>query len=366
MMSDLLSYSIMRSDKVPPVSLPPISPKGSLEPRNSAPAAVTLPPIAALLNYCYTNRFYQSRPATPALTEKNLNGLGLLSTVVMHGLLTLLALMLTPPLLTLLGSEMLSPATLPRLDRSTPALLLLAKLEALSTTLKSSSPPVVVLPPMQVQHMPLKRRQRLGPSCDLCRARKVKCDAEVAILAKNGAECGDYQLTQAQRDQLARGEAVALDAETNLVVLNQKLIRFKLCKLCHMKGLTCCFSKGFTKEDIMINSKKHDDAAAAPVVVVSLAKKARPAKIAKKKLLPSPVVAKTAIASLTLALSMSLAGELEYAGPAPTILLPSTRKSLCFTCRKRKVKCLFNSMLNKCESCYKKNVDCVFDCKPSK
>lgn len=292
-------------------------------PRDSAPSlptptgGVTLPPIAALDNYSYTTRFYQLTPAP--LSDQNLSGLGLLVAVSSQ-------LSSSPPLVSSMLRVSL-PLLLPQLERA-------------------------LMSPTQ------KRRQRLGPLCDSCRSRKVKCDAEVSIIAKISTVSMAWEelgLTEAQQQAVALGELVTVDADTTVVVSNNKIIKFKVCKLCQSKGLTCCFSKGFTKEDMMMNNKRRDD---QPAPVVPAAKKLKPAKIAKKR---DDVPALQTIALLTLALAVLMA----TSGSTPPLLLPLTRKLLCFSCRKRKVKCAYNQLLNKCESCFKKNVDCMFDCKPN-
>lgn len=115
-----------------------------------------------------------------------------------------------------------------------------------------------------------KRRQRTGPSCDSCRVRKVKCDAEIVILkdlknsgsiSPNGYrvierfEPKDYSLTEKALEQIYREfYGGAPDAETSshmFIKTATKLIRFKSCTACKMRNGKCHFSKGFTRADIM-------------------------------------------------------------------------------------------------------------------
>ncbi|ABN68283.2 fungal transcriptional regulatory protein [Scheffersomyces stipitis CBS 6054] len=252
-----------------------------------------------------------------------------------------------------------------------------------------------------------KRRQRLGPSCDSCRLRKVKCNAEITILSKSVSDepnvCSlllAFNLSAEQVESVLRqGELVKVANDFNLIVSNNKLIKFKSCNSCNMKSLTCCFTKGFTKEDIMVNSSKKSDGSSAKK------EKEKPAKIAKKKLAPTSTTSVNAvksISSLTKALSKTLETQQEQvysihedhqqshqniaskqvliksnspvtsgAVLSTSVSVPgslstssnssNTRKSSCTCCRKRKVKCVFIEAQNKCESCIKKNADCLFD-----
>lgn len=392
-MSDLLLYSIMATaTKAPSALTAPVAPSGAT-PREVAPllpvplalsasssstttpvtnagattSATTLPPIAALDNYCYTTRFYNSPQ------KELLHGLGLLLTMALR------APLVTPPLAALAA---LAPAPLvglaTRLSLALLALLLqtllLMPLMPLTPNLRGPLPHhlPLMLPQLALMALPLslaprQRRQRLGPLCDSCRARKVKCDADVVIIAKLPADAGalaEFDLSPADHQAVLLGAAVAVGDDNSLVLSHGKLIKFKVCKLCHVKGLSCCFSKGFTKEDIMMNNKRRDDgvpAALALLVATVGAKKLRPAKIAKKRA-PTSLVT---IALLTLALMAADSVPLVLA-PAPALVLPLTRKLLCFSCRKRKVKCAFNLAVLKCENCFKKGAECVFDCKPAK
>lgn len=156
-----------------------------------------------------------------------------------------------------------------------------------------------------------KRRQRMGPLCDSCRLRKVKCNAEVSMLGlvdeSRDLPC---DLTRDEQSALLAGELVPR-AGHGLVLSNGKLIKFKACLLCNTKGLRCCFSKGFTKED-MVNLKRAQE---------PFEKKGRVCKRSEA----------------------------------------ATRKSSCAACRRRKVKCVMNSRANKCVGCLKKDSLCLFE-----
>ncbi|KAG5418486.1 SUT1 [Candida metapsilosis] len=103
-----------------------------------------------------------------------------------------------------------------------------------------------------------KRRQRLGPSCDSCRARKVKCNAEITILSPSTTTLAStYNLTSHQLDLLTKNNKLSMNGgDFQLLYVNEKYIHFKPCHSCEGKGIDCCFSQGFTKEDILSNKKK--------------------------------------------------------------------------------------------------------------
>lgn len=188
-----------------------------------------------------------------------------------------------------------------------------------------------------------KRRQRLGPSCDSCRLRKVKCDADIMVLAKTPQEMNfaHFKVSSTQINNLFNNNTpIKLEDDSFVLLANDKVIKFAPCKSCSSKGLPCAFSKGFTKEDIIINSKKSDvgPSASRPAV----------AKVTKPRTLSeSPV-----LAAANLALG---------AGGAGVAAGASSRKSSCSSCRRRKVKCVFNTSANKCDGCLKKSASCSYD-----
>ncbi|RLV95102.1 Sterol uptake protein 2 [Spathaspora sp. JA1] len=207
-----------------------------------------------------------------------------------------------------------------------------------------------------------KRRQRLGPSCDSCRLRKVKCDADITIVIKqNGLQSvPDYYPNLVSDEQLrllGQGQSITIDNEFNLIVTNDKLIKFKSCHSCTLKQLPCCFSKGFTKEDIMNNKRSSSSSitVAPPVIKKSkpvIKKKAVEKKSAIIQNIAQPQQSKPITPVIVVApVKSELSDEQFVAG----------RKSSCGSCRKRKVRCVFNATLNKCEGCNKKKSDCVYD-----
>lgn len=356
--NDLLSYSIMNHKshdfKVLPISLPPLSPIikqlnldanthhqlhhfGSSQ-YSGKYHAVVLPPLS---NYTTasipSNTSTGSSTPVSSLTEHNLlhldkSGLGLLSSTIA----SLHSEKRDVPSLTSASSvSSASPMSSPHMHNATVVSVVPSKSSA-------------------------KRRQRLGPSCDSCRSRKVKCNADISVVLKSldPAELSPTGMSPSQIADLLYNNAQisfkdADDNTVNFLISNDKVIKLRSCKSCNVKGFNCCFSKGFTKEDIMMNNKKSDVPAVADESLVESPKRVKPAKIAKKKVVkPHIEPKKSTLLSLTSALSKTLEEKDESL---------SSRKSSCISCRKRKVKCVFNADLNKCEGCHKKSHDCVFE-----
>lgn len=118
-----------------------------------------------------------------------------------------------------------------------------------------------------------KRRQRLGPSCDSCRARKVKCNAEIAILSPSTTSLAStYNLTSQQLDTLSTTHKLCM-GNFQLLYVNEKYIQFKPCNSCVGKKIDCRFSNGFTKEDILSNKKKLKKSSSAGKVTKEATKK---------------------------------------------------------------------------------------------
>lgn len=211
-----------------------------------------------------------------------------------------------------------------------------------------------------------KRRQRLGPSCDHCRARKVKCNADVVMLSRffDVAELdadlqGEYTLTAEEKNKLSAGEEVRTADDAVLVVSNSKLIRFLPCSSCRAKSLSCCFSKGFTKEDVIHNKKRETWRG-----IVAGDKKLSPSKVNKKVALPSSVNAKLIGTKLKGLVSEATAPTHDSSfsdAPSSPGAAGSTRKSSCSACRKRKIKCVLSSQTVKCMGCLKKDYLCSFE-----
>ncbi|KAK6463800.1 hypothetical protein DFJ63DRAFT_335315 [Scheffersomyces coipomensis] len=453
---DLLNYSIMHNNtktnhyyhnNTNIVSLPPLTPIIKQLSENHDHSSIVLPPLTRLpsnsnLNYITSTTSIVSNSSTGTTTPTNTNrltehnllhlsdsfnkqtpttsstfsnssnnhhGLGLLSSAISslqrlpasyHHIKQVDEPKTNPPSLTSASSVgSLSPVSSPSM---TSASLTSKITKSHSNTSNSSTN---------------KRRQRLGPSCDSCRLRKVKCNAEIIILAKSMEDINQnqliyqYNLSSVELERLlnqsqviTKVDQVDNNEEIHLLISNSKLIKYKFCNSCNSKGLNCCFSKGFTKEDIMVNNKKSNTNAnisssnnvtTIPIITSPVIKKEKPIKIAKK-VNSSPVINNTkTISSLTAALTKSLTESspitniINHLEPQPIIeekavLIPAshsptissiltdnnsnqssnnntTRKSSCISCRKRKVKCVYSSVLNKCEGCYKKNHDCKFD-----
>ncbi|KAI5964321.1 SUT1 [Candida pseudojiufengensis] len=103
-----------------------------------------------------------------------------------------------------------------------------------------------------------KRRQRLGPSCDSCRTRKVKCNAEIQILSISTFEelISEFNLNKDQIETFQNQKKLNLSGNYTLLQnSNEKFIKFKNCNMCNCKKINCSFSNGFTKEEIL-NKKK--------------------------------------------------------------------------------------------------------------
>lgn len=170
----------------------------------------------------------------------------------------------------------------------------------------------IISSPKSDDLMQSKRRQRLGPSCDSCRVRKVKCNAEIIMLSNDykNFNLKEFELTPQQVDDLINYKSISLgDMTWNLILSNEKLIKFKSCNSCHAKHLDCKFSKGFTKEDILVNKKTV---------------RTNRSNMKKKS-------------------------------------VDNSRKSSCFNCRKRKIKCTMIESATKCENCERKNSSCHFN-----
>ncbi|AET40515.1 Sut1p Ecym_6122 [Eremothecium cymbalariae DBVPG len=109
------------------------------------------------------------------------------------------------------------------------------------------------------------KRQRTGPSCDICRSKKIKCDATISILFQDASvtslfnnllhsevdigELGMDWVSQIPEDI----KQALLTKELTLLKHVDKLIAFKPCTSCfRRKNCFCTFSKGFTRADINV------------------------------------------------------------------------------------------------------------------
>lgn len=315
-MSDLLSYSIMNNTSkyhhsnhtktvLPPISsitsqLPPLVPSSNTTlaspfgtPNNNN---INLPALNQYYDRSYTttntNTTYTNGLTTPSppplkysysnnnLTEANLSkfetsrnshGLGLLSSAVLYQQQTNnLSLATPPPSLTSRTSSISSSSTpsSPHMNDGTvtkpsieqPTISEPTPITTTTTTTTTKS---------QVQN---KRRQRLGPSCDSCRVRKVKCDAEIQVINEDAITTEYSFVSSSEIDEIKSGKRVLLSSgslltsnnsnnnakptKIELIFSHGKFIKFKSCQNCTCKlNVDCCFKNGYTKEDILLNKK---------------------------------------------------------------------------------------------------------------
>lgn len=135
------------------------------------------------------------------------------------------------------------------------------------------------------------KRQRIGPSCDKCRSKKIKCDAKIDILCQDEAvlhmfgQSLHHELTKHEietqlgqevysqsstfayisKDLMSKIESREPDAK--IIKHLDKIIYFQPCTSCSRKKNTavCAFSKGFTRADINIFSKIGSRVAQKPI-----------------------------------------------------------------------------------------------------
>lgn len=109
-----------------------------------------------------------------------------------------------------------------------------------------------------------KRRQRSGPLCDLCRIRKVKCDAEIVVLRdlapapvspklykRRTFNPADYGMTPEYVRQKAAECGAGEGENYEYLQTPSRLVRFRGCGACVGRGVACLFSKGYTRAEIM-------------------------------------------------------------------------------------------------------------------
>ncbi|SSD59472.1 uncharacterized protein SCODWIG_01233 [Saccharomycodes ludwigii] len=132
---------------------------------------------------------------------------------------------------------------------------------------------------------PVSKRQRVGPSCDLCRAKKIKCDAIITTILKDDLILNSFsqslhcELDKSTIIQFLMSHSTELSNSNNVIdtttiiqnLINNdninkkeykyykhvdKLISFKACSSCRIKKQNACrFSKGLTRQDINIFNK---------------------------------------------------------------------------------------------------------------
>ncbi|CCH43145.1 hypothetical protein BN7_2692 [Wickerhamomyces ciferrii] len=99
------------------------------------------------------------------------------------------------------------------------------------------------------------KRQRIGPSCDLCRSKKIKCDAHVEIIEFD-IKPDTFELTKTNEimnNQIISKYLTSQDLSHGfkLKYCNNKIIKFKDCSYCSIKNHPCIYERGYTKDDIM-------------------------------------------------------------------------------------------------------------------
>lgn len=125
------------------------------------------------------------------------------------------------------------------------------------------------------------KRQRVGPSCDGCRLKKIKCDSQVDILLQDPLVLS--QLTHRIHQVVTKDEVSGMTMKANLAAVPEdcvlvkhidKIVMFKPCTSCNKRrasldgqqvpldgkdsivtGGGCVFSKGFTRADINVFAK---------------------------------------------------------------------------------------------------------------
>ena len=110
----------------------------------------------------------------------------------------------------------------------------------------------------------------MGPSCDSCRVRKVKCDAEIQVINEDAITTEYSFVSSSEIDEIKSGKRVLLSSgslltsnnsnnnakptKIELIFSHGKFIKFKSCQNCTCKlNVDCCFKNGYTKEDILLN-----------------------------------------------------------------------------------------------------------------
>ncbi|EDO17790.1 hypothetical protein Kpol_541p33 [Vanderwaltozyma polyspora DSM 70294] len=118
---------------------------------------------------------------------------------------------------------------------------------------------------------PPSKRQRIGPSCDGCRLKKIKCNASIETLYQDRSvipmfsnllhhKLGDTEIQYLVNDPQIRLRFPSNydKASCSIVKHIDKIMFFKPCTSCIKRKNTfhdCLFSKGFTRIDINIFNK---------------------------------------------------------------------------------------------------------------
>lgn len=106
------------------------------------------------------------------------------------------------------------------------------------------------------------KRQRVGPSCDLCRSKKIKCDAHVEIME---LDVDSEKLKMNKKFEIQDKPIInkylhpsEIEEDFKLVYSNEKIIKFKSCSYCLAKGKPCVYKRGYTKDDILRYNLMHN------------------------------------------------------------------------------------------------------------
>ncbi|KAL3233606.1 Sterol uptake protein 1 [Nakaseomyces bracarensis] len=140
------------------------------------------------------------------------------------------------------------------------------------------------------------KRQRIGPSCDKCRSKKIKCDAKIEILCQDEAilhmfsnnlhhQLSKYEIEEKLRSEIfSKSSAFAYISKDLFARIEQrsevsqvikhldKIIYFEPCTSCSRKKHigSCTFSKGFTRADINVFSKIGSRVAQKPIFEMTI------------------------------------------------------------------------------------------------
>lgn len=122
------------------------------------------------------------------------------------------------------------------------------------------------------------KRQRVGPSCDSCRLKKIKCDAHMEIILQDARVLS--QISDRLHQVITKDQVLQMDLKVDLSTIPvdsvlvkhiDKIVMFKPCTSCNKRrasldgsqgpldgkngnvtGGGCVFSKGFTRADINV------------------------------------------------------------------------------------------------------------------
>ncbi|GMG22310.1 unnamed protein product [Ambrosiozyma monospora] len=290
------------------------------------------------------------------------------------------------------------------------------------------------------------KRQRSGPSCDCCRSRKIKCDSEITIISQlpnmylnltseeSGSDAsvdvssskiahckfisrdGDYQYFKIVKDEVASASSSsALNSAAAAKLGSFDYLKFKPCSACNGKNLQCCFSKGFTRNDIIkFNKSEKLHRALSPPIgsntnvnphnqspqQTQLQSQTQPhltypsvhspisspTATATNILAPSPVKPSIPVSSLQQPASIPSTNPLPIQISATSTSTSTTstktsrshshshshrqgstsssrqsKKTSCKSCRYKKIKCMKVDGSEVCLSCNKKNLTCEFE-----